>query len=425
MAAPVRLGERWLASLLVEGVVESTQSSRGRGVAARGGVFDLVIEPGSAHASVRMRQSEPRRVSIGVARLDPQRWHDIARLISTNPAWCAAVVEGRLGEDLFDALVAAGIDVSLGANTTSVDCSCERPGSLCEHAAAVCHRLAELLDEDPYLVVTLRGGDRSAFVTSVTSASLNGRSGAHDAAQPTADPRSRGALGEASGPESGVVGPIAARGAAEPIDALSAWRRKPAPLPPAPRARRKPGSARSAVQAPPAELGVDARGIEALSADAIGRAVALRRALEIGDRFGAHAAASLDADRDGDILRLCVAGALPLRDAAELLHLDAETLEGVVSHWDRLGADAFSLLGRPRRLESDEVDAVTAAVAGRVRTRSSGVLLDDGRQVRRSERGTWAVVEALGDGRWRIVSSGSDVVEVLDAAEVEVSDPDR
>ena len=435
--APVRLGERWLHSLQTDGVVESTQASRGRGVAARGGVFDLVIEPGAVHASVRMRQSEARRVSVGVARLEAQRWHDIAQLVSTNHAWCAAVVEGRLGEDLFDALLAAGIDVSLDSRTTSVDCSCERPGTLCEHAAAVCHRLAELLDGDPYLVATLRGGDRSAFVTSVTSARLDltapDRPGSDRPGfdRPGAAPSLLDTtLFGAGAPDPGaldtdVVSPIAARGPAEALDALTVWRRKPAPLPPAPRARRQSGSARAAVQAPPAELGVDANGLAALSSDAIERAAALRRALEIGDRLGAHAAGSLDGDRDGDVIRRCVAGALPSSTAAALLHLDVETLDRVVAHWDGLGAEAFSLLGRPRRLEPGEVDAVVAAVAGRVRTRSTGALLDDGRQVRRSERGTWAVTEPLGDGSWRVVSSGLDLDEVLDAADVEVSDPDR
>ena len=408
------IGTRWIDALVAEGDLGGADHSRGRGLFARGAIHDVTVEPGSVSALVRTRAAEPRRVSIGIARLSSEQWDTAAETVRSNGSWQAAVIEGTVPPELTVAFAEAGCSVLLDTTTTSIECDCERPGALCSHAAAVCEHVASLLDADPLLILTLRNGDRERFIARAT-----GRVGADDAAGQGAPSAS------AASPSDDFVSAIVSHGSPELLDAAASWRRKPAALRTAHAGRRVPGRPRLAAQPPPAELGVTQRGIDALATDSIARASALLSSLDLADAAAARALSGIGSDVEHDVVRLAGARRISTIDAAASLGIDESVAANVIVETARHGVSAFELLARPRRLTDADVELVTAATDARIRTRSTGALFDDGRQLRRTSDGTWAVVAVDATGGWSIEQLGTDLVEVLDAAEIDLTDPDR
>lgn len=445
------IGSRWMERLVAEGLATSGDVSRGRGMNTRGALHEVSVEPGLVSASVAGRGSEPRRASVGFARVANEDWTAVAAVVRSDARWQVAVVEGRLPDDLLEAAAEAGVTMWLDSATTSVDCSCERGGTLCTHALALCDHIATMLDDDPLLVVTLRNGDRGAFIEGAVGVTGVGGGGVGGGGASTAltsanaestdaatsgggalvvTPRGAGVdvvggVVGSGGFRSGVVSPILTRGDAEFVDAAPAWRRSPSVSNWEPSTRRLVGRPRLAATPPPAELGVSQRGIDALAADAVARASAALAAIDGATAAEARTAAGLGLDRDLDMIRLVVAGRIPADHAASRLDVAPELLAAIVAHWPSVGPDAFDLLARPRRLSELEVEQLGRVVDGRLRTRSTGVLLDDGRQIRRAPSGRWAIVATRRSGRQVIEAIGEDLVELLDGAEVDLRDPDR
>lgn len=382
MMARTSWGAAWIEQLVLGNTFDGPELSRGRGVAARGGVVEVSIEPASVAATVRGRAAVDRRVRIGFRRLSDEQWATVRSVVAQSSRTVASMLDGDLPTELHDKLVDAGCALLPGVRDVSIDCTCGNLAESCVHAVAVCCHLAEELDRDPVLLVTLRGGDRAEMLAGLVPTGTTGRR------------RVGGGEGRGGARRMSAIG---GRGPDPTVPAAAAWKRRPADLPVDLGRRRVTGRPRSGVVAPPADLGFGAAGLDRLVADATARAAAC---LDASDPV---AESGLKLDVGLDAVRRCAAGRLDTATVAEMLGCDSSDVSGLVDAWRCAGAAGAEVLIRPRRMNDADLALLADVLEHEVRSRSTGAVIGRGRQVRRSSDGSWVLVVSDADGRPQVV----------------------
>ena len=382
MMARTSWGAAWVEQLVLGNTFDGPELARGRGLAARGGVVDVSIEPAAVAATVRGRASVDRRVRIGFRRLTDEQWATVRSIVAQSSRTVASMLDGDLPTELHDQLVDAGCALLPGVRDVSIDCTCGNLAESCVHAAAACCHLAAELDRDPVLLVTLRGGDRAEILAGLVPTGTAGRR-------------------RVGGGGAQRMSAIGGRGPDPSVPAAAAWRRRPADLPVDFGRRRVLGGPRSDVVAPPAELGFDAAGLDRLVADAAARAAAC---LDASDPV---AESGLDLDRGVDAVRRCASGRLGASTVSEVLGCDQAGVEGLVDAWRCAGAAGVEALTRPRRMSEAELALLADVVEDVVRSRSTGAVIGGGRQVRRSTDGSWVLLAGDAEGGLRVIDVAS------------------
>ncbi len=382
MMARMSWGAAWIEQLVLGNTFDGPELARGRGLAARGGVVDVSIEPAAVSATVRGRAAADRRVRIGFRRLSDEQWSTVRSVVARSSRTVASMLDGDLPTELHDQLVDVGCTLLPGVRDVSIDCSCGNLAESCVHAAAACCHLAGELDRDPVLLVTLRGGDRSEILAGLVPTGAAGRR--------------RGGGGGAQ-----RMSAIGGRGPDPGVPAAAAWKRRPADLPVDFGRRRLPDGPRSGVVAPPADLGFDAVGLERLVADAAARAASC---LDASDPV---AESGLDLDGGLDAVRRCAAGRLGASTVAEVLGCDRSSVDGLVDAWRHAGSAGVEVLTRPRRMSDSELALLADVIEDDVRSRSTGAVIGGGRQVRRSTDGSWVLLAGDAEGGLRVIDVAS------------------
>lgn len=170
-------GRAWVAAL-EERARDAARLVRGRAYAAEGHVEAVTITPGRIVAYVRGGRPRPYRTELALTAFADAEWAELLEAVAADPAALAALLEREVPQAL------AG-SVLPGAGELVPRCSCPdvaRPP--CKHAAALCYRAARLLDEDPFVLLLLRGRGERELLEELTR-----RNAAHAAReQPDAEP---------------------------------------------------------------------------------------------------------------------------------------------------------------------------------------------------------------------------------------------
>ncbi|MFE2876554.1 SWIM zinc finger family protein [Streptomyces roseus] len=147
-------GRAWVAAL--EGASgDPARLARGRTYAVEGHVDAVTVTPGRIVAYVRGSRVRPYRTELALSPFTDPEWSQLLEEVAADPTALAGLLEREVPRSL------AG-SVLPGARELVARCSCPdtaRPP--CKHAAALCYRAARLLDEDPFVLLLLRGrGER-------------------------------------------------------------------------------------------------------------------------------------------------------------------------------------------------------------------------------------------------------------------------
>ncbi|MFE5492133.1 SWIM zinc finger family protein [Streptomyces virginiae] len=147
-------GRAWV-SALEEVSGDPARLARGRGYAADGHVDAVTVTPGRIVAYVRGSRPRPYRTELTLPAFADAEWGELLEDVAADPAALGALLEREVPQSL------AG-SVLPGAGELVPHCSCPDFGRPpCKHAAALCYRAARLLDEDPFVLLLLRGrGER-------------------------------------------------------------------------------------------------------------------------------------------------------------------------------------------------------------------------------------------------------------------------
>jgi uncharacterized Zn finger protein len=162
------LSERWARIYAAPERHLATRLGRGRSYARSGRVRDLWFSPGLANAEVV--GSDVCHVSLRVRVFENSDWKGIIKVLLADIALVADLLEGELPSTLIERLEAAGHSLVPRADELEGHCDCGDFVSPCEHAAGVFHILAEAVEGDPFLLLTLRGRPREQLLSELRTA---------------------------------------------------------------------------------------------------------------------------------------------------------------------------------------------------------------------------------------------------------------
>ncbi|MGW0824784.1 SWIM zinc finger family protein [Streptomyces sp. NPDC002845] len=234
-------GNAWVTAL-EEGALDAARLARGRTYASQGHVDAITVTPGLVLAYVHGSRPRPYRAQVRLRTLPDADWDRFLDAAAERPGHIAALLDKEMPQSLAE----CGVQLLPGAGDLEPQCSCPDFGHPCKHAAALCYQTARLLDEDPFVLLLLRGrGERELLdALSRLSATRAARAAQEREPAPPAGVHARDALAPRTLP---------------PL---------PAPLPPPPHPEQPPVY-------PGAPGGPDPFALDQLATDAAARAHAL------------------------------------------------------------------------------------------------------------------------------------------------------
>ncbi|MEU5401590.1 SWF or SNF family helicase [Streptomyces sp. NPDC005963] len=365
-------GRTWVKAL-EETALDSQQLTKGRKNARAGAVGAVSVRPGRVTAVVRDRDGTGHRCDVLLQELTAAEWDRFLDMAVDRAGHIAALLDREMPTHLVEDAATAGVELLPGIGDLEPECGCGA-WDLCPHTAALCYQVARLLDQDPFVLLLLRGrGER------VLLDELQARSVARASAGTPRTPQQ-----PAEGVRAAVV--FAAQGGLPPL-----------PGPPSLPDRSGPAPSLDSEIAPGS--GVDPAALEFLAADAAARAHhLLAQALSPGHSRQPRTARQ---EVDVDAVRLAaaqpgpvIAGRLAAGTGRQRVELDV-----AVRAWRAGGTAALAVLDDAWTPDAELLARAAAALDGawedmdRPRLRSAGA-------------GRWTVVGAerqlrIGaDGRW-------------------------
>ena len=127
----------------------------------------LEVVPGGISASVHDRERGTCSIEIALATLRDDQWERVCELLGNQPLVSTQILSGAMPPEIEQLFVDAGarlLPASQAEFTTR--CSCCSPG-VCRHLPLVFGLFAEMLNDDPSLLLTLRGRDRQQILREV------------------------------------------------------------------------------------------------------------------------------------------------------------------------------------------------------------------------------------------------------------------
>ncbi|MEW2080339.1 SWF or SNF family helicase [Streptomyces sp. NPDC005283] len=368
-------GLAWLKAL-EDTALDGEQLKKGRRHAREGAVGAVSVRPGRITAVVRDRDGTAHRSDVLLQELSEEEWNRLLHMAVDRAGHIAALLDREMPPHLVEDAAAAGVELLPGIGDLEPECGCEA-WDHCPHTTALCYQVARLLDQDPFVLLLMRGRGERRLLDE-----LQIRSAARAAGNAPEQE-----AGQARTPE-GVR-----------ADEAFAARDVVAPLPAPPPLPDEPGQPPALDTETPPAPGIDTAALEFLATDAAARAHRmLSDALAPGHE---HQPLEVKLTLDQDAVRLAAAGPEPAiagRLAAGTERQRAE-LDLAVRAWRYGGAAALSVLEEEWTPEPE--------VVARARTQLAGAWeVAERPQLRAGGSGRWTVVgkEAqlrVGrDGRW-------------------------
>ncbi|MFF2324915.1 MULTISPECIES: SWF or SNF family helicase [unclassified Streptomyces] len=250
-------GRAWLKAL-EDTALDGKQLKKGRAFAREGRVGAVSVRPGRITAVVRDRDSSPYRSDVLLQELSESEWDRFLDMAVERTGHIAALLDRELPPHLVEDAAAAGLELLPGIGALEPECTCEA-WDHCPHTAALCYQVARLLDQDPFVLLLMRGRGERQLLDELQERIVT-RAEEHAPGGPAATRDVSGA----SGAEAEVRGvradeAFATRDILPPLPA-------PPPLPP------EPGPAPSLETEAGPEPGVDPAVLEMLATDSAARA---------------------------------------------------------------------------------------------------------------------------------------------------------
>jgi uncharacterized Zn finger protein len=163
-------GQRWITALEALGETYANRLPRGRTYARKGSVTELSVAPGLVTARVVGSRPTPYRVTLRIPVFTDAEWTAASHALARQLRHAAALLDGRMPEDIDETLDAVGLSLFPGPRELTTKCSCPDVANPCKHVAAVHYTLAQTFDADPFLLPELRGRDRTALLAALRAA---------------------------------------------------------------------------------------------------------------------------------------------------------------------------------------------------------------------------------------------------------------
>ncbi|MFJ2400415.1 SWF or SNF family helicase [Streptomyces xanthochromogenes] len=148
-------GQEWLKAL-EDTALDGQQLKQGRRLARAGAVGALTVRPGRITAVVRDRDGSQYRGDVLLQELDEDDWGRFLTMAGERVGHIAALLDREMPPHLVEDAAASGIELLPGIGDLEPECSCGA-WDHCPHTAALCYQVARLLDQDPFVLLLMRG----------------------------------------------------------------------------------------------------------------------------------------------------------------------------------------------------------------------------------------------------------------------------
>jgi uncharacterized Zn finger protein len=358
-------GRAWLRAL-EDAALDTGQVKTGRGLARAGAVGAVSVRPGRITAVVQDRDRTTHRADVLLSELPAEQWDRLIDMALERAGHVAALLDREMPPHLVEDAASAGIELLPGLGDLEPECDCGA-WDHCGHTAALCYQVARLLDQDPFVLLLMRGRGEHALLE---------------------DMQARGAAPAEETPEPEGVDAAEAYAAGDILP----------PLPAPPELPAEPGLPPSLDTEAPPGPGVDPVAVRHLAART---AVEAHRLLAVALRQpSAPPPPVVELTADQDAVRLAVAA--PDQALTERLAggsgRDPRSLADATRAWELGGADALSVL--------EEDWEPSGGALARARAALDSAWEEDERPSLTAGGNRWTVVGApaqvrLGrDGRW-------------------------
>lgn len=174
-------GREWIAAL-EETSMDSGRLSRGRTYARGGHVAEITVSPGRITAKVHGSQPRPYTSTVRIRAFSDGEWERLLDAVAAKAVHLAALLDSDMPQGLAQDAAEAGVGLLPHGNELEPECSCPDWGYPCKHAAALCYQVSRILDDDPFVLLLMRGRDEPTIMTE-----LHRRNAAHAALEQTQD----------------------------------------------------------------------------------------------------------------------------------------------------------------------------------------------------------------------------------------------
>jgi len=151
-------GRAWVQAL-EDTSLDSDQLRKGRRYANSGQVGTITISPGRIGATVYTPE-DTYESAVLIDRLTSEDWQRFLDQVAARAGHIAALLDGEMPHDLVSAAADAGVPLLPGIGDLDPSCTCDDWELPCQHAAALCYQVGWLLDDDPFVLLLIRGRSR-------------------------------------------------------------------------------------------------------------------------------------------------------------------------------------------------------------------------------------------------------------------------
>jgi len=172
-------GRSWWAQAWVQALEDTSldagQLRKGRMYANSGQVGAITISAGRIAAMVYSPDDTYEAV-VQVDELTEDAWSRFLDQVAARAGHIAALLDGEMPHDLVEAAADAGVPLLPGIGDLDPSCTCDGWELPCQHAAALCYQVAWLLDDDPFILLLLRGRSRDDLLDQLQARSQSATS---------------------------------------------------------------------------------------------------------------------------------------------------------------------------------------------------------------------------------------------------------
>ncbi|MFE7122242.1 SWF or SNF family helicase, partial [Streptomyces sp. NPDC057654] len=177
-------GLAWLKAL-EDTALDGRQLKRGRQRAREGAVGAVSVRPGRITAVVRDRDGTQVRSDVLVQVLSDGDWDRLLEMAADRAGHIAALLDRDMPPDLAEDAAARGIQLLPEIGDLEPECGCEA-WDHCPHSAALCYQVARLLDQDPFVLLLMRGRGERELLDELQRRSAAHAEGSRSAGGPAA-----------------------------------------------------------------------------------------------------------------------------------------------------------------------------------------------------------------------------------------------
>lgn len=148
--------DQWIE--LIEKLESGNRLAQGKSVAKNSQVIYIKVQKGFIIAKVQGERLKPYQIRIEVNTISEEIWGDILTEIASNAYLVAKLFANKLPERVNEIFTERNTSlIPFMEQDLRAGCTCADWANPCKHSAAVLLILADMLDEDPFLLFKLRG----------------------------------------------------------------------------------------------------------------------------------------------------------------------------------------------------------------------------------------------------------------------------